>query len=154
MQPVEIHVVFDPLMPSDDVHRTRPFDETQYRIERSEPFEEIVEELTEISVTLMRLLPDPSLGPDERLERLARVVPNSQLVSAHRRTARSKLDGLRGRLSELVPDPSLTSAERLAWLIDRLDELVPGEDRAIKKLETIGDFRSTDTGLSPWRTWA
>jgi hypothetical protein len=52
----------------------------------SESFDAVADELTQLRVRLMELLPDPSLTPDERLARLARVVPDSQLVTAHRRT--------------------------------------------------------------------
>ncbi|MET9231607.1 hypothetical protein [Lentzea sp. NPDC003310] len=148
--PIRIDVVYEPLMPADDTHRVRPFEENEYFFQFDEPFEAIAEELIELSVRLITLLPDPSLSPNERLERLARVVPKSQLVTAHRRTARSKLVELRRRLDELVPEPSLTAPQKLERLVDRLNELVPGEGRAIAKLEKLGDFRSTDVGVAPW----
>jgi len=147
----EIVLIYKPLLPADDLDRVVPFDDDAYRRKYDEPFEDVVAELSTLSVALLRLLPDPSLSPDERLERLARVVPHSQMVSAHRRTARAKLRDLRTRLAELVPDAGLSSAERLQHLIDTVDALVPGDARLIQKLERIGDNRTTDTGLAPWR---
>ncbi|MFB9909414.1 hypothetical protein [Allokutzneria oryzae] len=151
--PVHIDVVFDPLMPGDDTQRTQPFTDEEYRPRFDDDFEDVAQELVDLSVRLLRLLPDPSLSPDERLERLARVVPGSQLVTAHRRTARSKLYQLRQRLEQLVPDPGLDSRARLERLVARLEELVPGEGlRPIQRLERLGDYRSTDVGVSP-RRW-
>jgi hypothetical protein len=150
IKPIRIDVVYEPLMPADDTDRIRPFETEDYLFQFDEPFQSVVEELVELSVRLINLLPDPSLSPNERLERLARVVPRSQLMTAHRRTARAKLTELRRRLDELVPDPSLNHVDKLKWLVTRLDELVPGDDRAIKKLERLGDFRSTDVGVAPW----
>jgi len=104
-----------------------------------------------VSDLLLNWLPDPSLGPDERLERLARVVPQSLLVSKNRLNARTKLLALRQRLDELVPGDG-SSVDKLHELRRRLDVLVPGNDRVIEKLETLGDFRGADTGVSP-RGW-
>lgn len=147
--PLHIHLVYDPPAPGSDTNRRQVFDAEAYEFQTADRFEDVVDELTGLSLRLLKLLPDPSIGPSERLERLARVVPSSQLHSAHRRTARSKLTELRRRLEELVPDPSLTSAQRLEWLISRLDELVPGDGTTISKLETIGDYRTTDAGVAP-----
>ncbi|MFD5425636.1 hypothetical protein [Streptomyces sp. NPDC127084] len=152
-KPVRIDVTFDPLLPRDDVARCKPFTDEDYIVPFEDDFEDVVEELTDLSVRLIHLLPDPSLSPDERLERLARVVPSSQLITANRRTARSKLYALRGRLDQLVPNSEMTSREKLQWLVDRLHELVPDEGlRPIQRLERIGDYRSTDVGVSP-RWW-
>ena len=152
IEPVNIHIYYNPLMPKDDRNRVQPFSDEEYSRRYDEPFDEIVQELIDLSITLIKLLPDPSLSPDERLERLARIVPSSQMVTANRRTARSKLNGLRRRLDELVPNEELDYRQKLEWLINHLNELVPGDMRAIAKLERIGDYRSTDVGVSP-RMW-
>lgn len=130
----------------------RPFAPEDYVPGEQEAHLEVVDELVRLSVKLLTHLPDPSLGPDERLERVARVVPTSQLQSAHRRSARNKLVNLRRRLDELVPG-DLTSEEKLDALIARVHQLVPDDMPFILKLETMGDFRATDIGLSPhhWR---
>lgn len=148
---MEIHLTYDPPTPGTDTRRRQIFAAEEYDYTPEDDFQDVCDELISISVRLLKLLPDPSLGPNERLERLARVVPSSQLQSAHRRTARSKLYELRRRLEELVPGDELTSVERLEWLIGRLDELVPGDGTTISKLETIGDYRSTDAGVAPLR---
>lgn len=141
---MKIELTYDPPAPYSDIDRIQPFAPEEYRFKAEEPFEDVVEELVTLSVRLLTLLPDPSLSPNERLERLARVVPHSQMHSAHRRTARSKLTELRRRLEDLVPDDGLSSVERLEWLISRVEELVPGDGSTISKLEKLGDFRSTD----------
>jgi hypothetical protein len=130
----------------------RPFKDEDYVPAEQEAYLDVVGELVRLSVKLLGNLPDPSLGPDERLERIARVVPTSQLQSAHRRSARNKLVALRRRLDELVPG-DMTSEEKLDTLIARVHDLVPGDMPFIAKLETMGDFRATDIGLSPhhWR---
>ncbi|MGN9793386.1 hypothetical protein ACTMTU_20115 [Streptomyces sp. OZ13] len=150
--PIHLDLVYDPLLPDDDNERVNPFKDEDYRVAFGDDFLDVVKELTDLSVRLLTLMPDPSLSPNERLERLARVVPNSQLITAHRRSARSKLYEIRRRLDELVPGDELTYREKLEALVTRLDELVPGALRPIQKLERLGDYRSTDVGVSP-RSW-
>lgn len=153
IRPVEINITFNPLLPQHDTQRVKPFTDADYRVTFDDEFEVVVQELTDLSVRLLKLLPDPSLSPDERLERLARVVPNSQMITAHRRSARHKLYQLRRRLDELVPEPGLSYQDKLEWLVQRLEGLVPDEGlRPIERLERIGDYRSTDVGVSP-RQW-
>lgn len=132
--------------------RKQPFPDSAYVVQYDEPFQAVRAELTLLSERLLELLPDPSIGPHERLERLARVVPDSVLVSQDRLTARTKLTRLRRRLDELVPSAGLSYPEKLEWLVNRLEKLVPGNMKIIEKLETLGDFRGTDTGASP-RRW-
>ncbi|MFJ8937346.1 hypothetical protein ACIRL0_16820 [Streptomyces sp. NPDC102365] len=152
IKPVHIDVFFTPLTPDQDADRRKIFLDEEYIPHFDDEFEDVAQELIDLSVRLLRLLPDPSLGPDERLERLARIVPASQMITAHRRTARSKLYQLQRRLGELVPDPGLDSRGRLDWLVERLEALVPGEGlRPIERLERVGDFRSTDVGISTRR---
>ncbi|WP_204366511.1 hypothetical protein [Nocardiopsis alkaliphila] len=151
IEPMKIVLDYVPLLPAQDKDRRKVFEDHEYSPRFDDDFEEVVEELIDLSVRLLTLLPDPSLSPDERLERLARVVPHSQLVTAHRRSVRHKLYQLRRRLDELVPDEKLDHRQKLEWLVHRLEELVPGEDlRPIQRLEKLGDYRSTDVGLAPW----
>lgn len=118
-----------------------------YTIDYTESFDSVCEHLTALSERLLELLPDPSLSPDERLERIARVVPSSTLKSAYHQTARTKLNRLRARLDELVPRDDLCYAEKLEWLVARVHELVPGDEpRLFKKLEAFGDHRRSDMG--------
>jgi hypothetical protein len=118
-----------------------------YAIPFTESFETVCAELMMLGDRLLELLPDPTLGPDERLERLARVVPTSILAAAHHQTARTKLVRLRRRLDELVPDPAMTYRDKLEWLVQRVHELVPGDEpRLFKKLEALGDHRRSDMG--------
>lgn len=138
-------------IPHVDDAREQPFPDAAYVVHYAEPFAEVREELLRLSTRLAELLPDPSIGPDERLERLARIVPNSVMVSQHRLTARTKLTNLRRRLDELVPGEA-SHSEKLETLVRELNQLVPGEMRVIDKLERLGDFRGTDTGVSP-RRW-
>lgn len=116
-----------------------------------EPFEAVCASLTEISVYLRDLLPDPSLGPEERLERLARIVPSSVLCSQNCLNARTKLTRIRRRLEELAPEIE-GDMERLKYLTDLVNEAVPGDMKFIEKLDTIHDYRRTDIGVSP-RHW-
>jgi hypothetical protein len=112
-----------------------------------EPYEEVCAALTRISQRLLDLLPDPSIGPEERLERLARVVPTSVLVSARHLTARTKLNALRARLDELVPIDGLDHCQKLERLVESLDHLVTEEGlTTYQKLERLGDGRLADNG--------
>ena len=128
------------------------FSDVEYAIKVDSTFEEVAEELTNISLTLIEMMPDPSIGPQERLERLARVVPSSIMKSAYRRNARAKLNDLKNRLNELVPQYKNNSQAQLDFLKSELSRLVPEEIPDIEKLEKIGDHRSTDIGVSP-RKW-
>lgn len=112
-----------------------------------ETFDQVREELLKVSSKLLELLPDPSLSPMERLERLARVIPKSTMLSEHHKTGRSKLNELRYRLAELVPDESLSSSEKIDFLVKRIHELVPEDlPRLYYKLEKLGDQRRSDIG--------
>jgi hypothetical protein len=108
-------------------------------------YPEVYSRLRELSLRLRDELPDPSIGPEERLERIARVVPDSIRVSSNLLTGYTKLMRLRARLDELVPGP-MEDVEKLEILLSRIHELVPGDMRLIEKLETMHDFRYSDTG--------
>ena len=70
-------------------------------------------------VRILELLPDPPICPEERLERIARLEPSSVLRSANHRTARTKLNDLRNRLNELVPEAQGEPLAQLETLVDR-----------------------------------
>jgi hypothetical protein len=122
-----------------------PFPPEAYRPDPNEPFDDVCQRLLALCERLQALLPDPSLSPSERLERLARVVPTSTLVSADHKTARKKLKELRRRLDELIPGGDDYDA-KLEMLVARLHELVPGDYPMKDKLEAIGDHRRSDNG--------
>lgn len=128
------------------------FSEEEYDTKFDTTFEEVAEELTAISLTLIEMMPDPSIGPQERLERLARVIPSSIMKSSYRRNARAKLNDLKARLNELVPEHENNSFEQLKYLKNELSRLVPENISDIDKLEKLGDHRATDIGVSP-RKW-
>jgi len=119
----------------------------RYRRPHEESFDEVCRNLGRLAERLFELLPDPSLGPDERLERLARVVPESILVSANHRNARSKLEALRRRLGELVSEEGRDEHQRLEALVELVHAVVPGDEpRLYRKLEALGDHRRSDVG--------
>lgn len=113
-----------------------------------EPFAEVCERLTALCARLYELLPDATLSPMERLERLARVVPDSTLLSEHHRTGRSKLNELRHRLSELLPNDESDELAKIETLVARVHALVPHDfqGRFFRKLEHMGDRRRSDIG--------
>jgi len=117
-------------------------------------YSEITDELTIVSLKLYDLLPDPSIGPMERIERLTRVVPNTMQLSEYSQTARAKLKKIRDRLNEAVPDEKLNSIEKINFLIAKVNELVPEEtDRICQKLQFLADRRLRDNGSTPFAGW-
>lgn len=130
----------------------RVFSDSDHRVIFDVPFTEVKQMLADISLRLAELMPDPSLGPEERLERLARVVPDSVLVTSRRRNARTKLEELTQRLNELVPSKMGRPLEQIEYLVDKLNQLVPEDAPTFRKLEAMGDFRGADIGVSP-RLW-
>lgn len=117
---------------------TLPLFETDYKA--------VCGELTALSKRMLELLPDPSIGPEERLERIARIVPYSLLQSKNMKTARTKLNNLKNRLNELVPDTELTALEKLEILIERVNKRMPEPGTFFEKLEELGDKRVSDIG--------
>jgi len=116
--------------------------------------EAVIQLLQEISLKLQTLLPDPALSPLERVERLARVIPESIQHSAQHLTARQKMTHLRLRLAELVPDPDLDEHGKIDALVAKVHTLVPGQaSRLFEKLEKMGDCRMVDNGSIPFEGW-
>ena len=113
-------------------------------------FENICSELKAISLRLQELLPDQSIGPEERIERIARVVSASIQKSQYHLSARSKLQIIRNRLLELTPFIEGDSMKRLEFLIQKINSTVPDSSEInlsfFEKLEKIGDFRIADNG--------
>lgn len=111
-------------------------------------YEESYEELLVLSRRMLELLPDPSIGPAERLERIARIVPESMRYSDYTKTARTKLNYLKQRLEELVPEEGETSMDKLEILVDRINKKFPelSNERLFVKLEKMGDNRISDIG--------
>ncbi|WFA05705.1 hypothetical protein [Bacillus sp. HSf4] len=129
-------------------YMVKTFSKEDYIPHFDEDFEEVCRHLKAHSQRLFDLLPDVSLSPDERLERLARVVPTSILKSANHKTAREKLNGLRRRLDELVPDQHMSYYDKIEYLVNIADKMVPGNLKMYQKLEKIGDHRWSDIGRS------
>ncbi|EJJ24604.1 hypothetical protein [Rhizobium sp. CF142] len=110
--------------------------------------------LDELSRILAGALPDHSLSPDERLERLARVVQDRVPERQYLQPALEKVSRLERRLAELVPDPGLTPVERVQALLAHLDDhhiqnnphFLAAQPTIVQKLERMGDERA---GFSP-----
>lgn len=104
------------------------------------------QELKELSIRLIELLPNPALSPDERLERIARVVqdriPRTDLLVSDL----EKLDRLESRLKELVPDDGLSSSERLERLVSSAEKMGTKHGDFVSLLKSLGDAR---TGQAP-----
>lgn len=129
-------------------NRRPAFDQSAYTPVFTVPFKDVYADLRRLSSALQEALPDPSLGPQERLERLARVVPQSVAETQQLCTGRTKLSRLQRRLDELVPGPG-SMDQKLDTLLSTLEALVPGPGRTIDKLETLGDYRYTDVSYRP-----
>lgn len=89
------------------------FKESEYQTELIPEFSVITKKLEDISKKLFEILPDYSLGPEERIERLARVIPESILESKNMLTARTKLNNITTKLNALIPDSNLTELEKI-----------------------------------------
>ena len=100
-------------------------------------------DLGSLSSKLFWTLPDESLSPFERLERLARVVEDRTPQLDNLQSAAAKLEQLRKRLDELVPG-DMTPERKVDALLEKLDEMVARDQRElppIRKLELLGDPR-------------
>lgn len=100
-------------------------------------------QLASLSAKLQDVLPDESLSPFERLERLARAVEDREPRHEHLEPAATKVAALKERLDELVPG-SATPEQKVDALVAKLDDLVAEDQRDLPpggKLETLGDPR-------------
>jgi hypothetical protein len=117
--------------------------------------EDAARRLDELSRLLADALPDHSLSPDERLERLARVMQDRVPERQHLLPALEKVTRLELRLAQLVPDPDLSPVEKVQVLLQRLDEqtaphveFLSTRPSVVLKLERLGDERA---GFPPLR---
>lgn len=111
------------------------------------PFEKIASNLRLVSIKLRDLLPDPSIGPEERLERLSRVVPGSIQYSRFHLSARTKLRTLCDRLDELVPQFRGDPVNQIDHLVNVAISQTPQvSGPLVQRLEALGDHRIADNG--------
>lgn len=127
------------------------------RLDHMVPDEELTAEanadaaarLEAMSRFLASALPDTSLSPEERLERLARVITDRVPRKENLRPAIEKVEQLERRLEELIPDQNLTAMDRLNKLVEICNDCVPNNNLSIvEKLESLGDSRA---GIPPVR---
>jgi hypothetical protein len=108
-------------------------------------------ELAALSAKLYGLLPDNSLSPFERLERLARVVEGRKPDLSQLQSASKKLEALRARLNDLVPGDA-SDDKKIDVMAAKLDELVADEQHdwtTFSKLELLGDPRGRVAPAQP-----
>jgi hypothetical protein len=100
-------------------------------------------ELAAISEKLYELLPDPSLSPIERLERLGRVIEKRDPDIEQLKPAHEKVSAIKERLNHLLPGDE-AALDKVEKLIAILGEVSPKELRGaspIRMLESLGDPR-------------
>lgn len=101
-------------------------------------------DLAALSAKLFWHVPDQSLSPLERLERLARAAEDSSPDMAQLQSAATKLEALKSRIDELVPG-DMSHEKKIENLIQKLDEKVGTSQLALHttdKLELLGDPRA------------
>lgn len=101
-------------------------------------------DLAALSAKLFWHVPDQSLSPFERLERLARAVDDSNPDMKQLQPAAAKLDSLKSRIDELVPG-DMSHEKKIETLIQKLDEKVGSSQLSLhttEKLELLGDPRA------------
>lgn len=100
-------------------------------------------ELGALASKLNALLPDPSLSPFEKLERLSRVVDRRQPDLTQLQSAATKVEALTNRLNQLVPGDQ-SPDQKINSLVRKLDSMVPQDAKdnlVMHKLEMLGDPR-------------
>ena len=100
-------------------------------------------ELAGISEKLYELLPDPSLSPLERLERLGRVIEKRDPDLEQLKPAHIKVAELKKRLDQLLPGGEGALA-KVANLVSILNDVAPKDVAGaspIRMLEALGDPR-------------
>ena len=108
--------------------------------------EKAAAELAALSERLALLLPDPSLSPLERLERLARVVQDRVPHSDQLQPALEKVSKLKTRLDELVPG-RMSAEDKIITLAKMAYEKAGGDKMTcVEALERMGDPRA---GVDP-----
>jgi hypothetical protein len=105
------------------------------------------EELARISKKLYDLLPDPSLSPLERLERLRRVVDHVEPDMSQLKSAISKVETLNERLNLFVNDKEMTAIQKIDQLVEKVNKCFENKTcRFGAKVEMLGDPRA---GIAP-----
>lgn len=101
-------------------------------------------DLASLAAKLFWHVPDPSLSPLERLERLARAADRVKPDLSQLQSASKKVAALRKRIDRLVPG-RLSPERKIEQLVKKLDRKV-GRSQAhlptADKLELLGDPRS------------
>ncbi len=100
-------------------------------------------ELAALSGKLFGHVPDQSLSPLERLERLARGIDDRTPNLEQLKPAASKLNELKERIDELV-EGDLSYEKKIDIILEKLDEKVGNNQKAFHttdKLELLGDPR-------------
>ncbi|BAP15497.1 hypothetical protein AS19_26460 [Alcanivorax sp. NBRC 101098] len=100
-------------------------------------------ELAALSGKLFGHVPDQSLSPLERLERLARGIDERKPNKKQLEPAVKKLQELKQRIDELV-DGDLSHEKKIDVILEKLDEKVGSSQKALHttdKLELLGDPR-------------
>lgn len=101
-------------------------------------------ELAALSAKLYWHIPDQSLSPAERLERLARAADNAAPDMANLLPATKKLEALKARIDELVPGDA-SHEKKIELLLAQLDAKVGTNQLSLHttdKLEILGDPRA------------
>ncbi len=101
-------------------------------------------ELGALSDKLFWHVPDKSLSPFERLERLSRAADQATPDLTHLQPATEKLKNLKARIDQLVPGDG-TSEQKIDTLLKQLDSKVGSAQQALHttdKLELLGDPRA------------
>jgi hypothetical protein len=110
-------------------------------------------DLASISAKLHWLLPDQSLSPFERLERLGRAVEDRTPDPSQLQPAAAKVEALKVRIDELIPG-DMTHEKKIDILVEQIDRMVSAEQRTwptINKLELLGDPRGRVAPERPTR---
>ena len=101
-------------------------------------------DLAALTAKLFWHVPDQSLSPFERLERLARAAEDRRPDMVQLQSAARKLEALKSRIDELVPG-DMSHEKKIETLIQQLDKKVGASQLALHttdKLELLGDPRA------------
>lgn len=101
-------------------------------------------ELASLSAKLFWHIPDQSLSPFERLERLARAAENRTPDREQLKSAAAKVNVLKARIDQLVPGDA-SHEKKIEQLVSLLDEKVGSSQQNLHtthKLELLGDPRA------------
>ena len=109
--------------------------------------QESAAELAAISAKLYTLLPDPSLSPLERIERLRRVVDQVEPDMDQLQSAIKKVEVINSRLNMFVSDENMSALQKIDVLVSKVDKCFEGKMCGFgAKIEMLGDPRA---GIAP-----